>query len=435
MFNYIKAISLGLLLILTDSARLLPVQAEESALTVDQLVQVATKSNPEIQAAESRYKAALARPNQMAALPDPLLSFVSRNGNGNPLPFTELGKDPLSSVGIRLEQEIPYPGKLKLSGRIAQKEAQAASAQVEAIKWRIISQVKRAFYEYARSVKVLQILRESDDLLKRLESIAQSRYSVGLALQQDVLRSQLEISILNQRTTVLEREQTSALAEINRILNRSVDATLPPPSDLKVSNLPATFEAVHQEFVSRAPAVLTSEAMLEREKLSLNLARKQNRPDFMTSVEYANSPAFPDMWEIEFGVRIPIFYNKKQRYGVTESLENLNRAQAELKAAQQDVAFIIKNEFLQIEASQKLLTLYDKGVIPQSNLALESALASYQVGKADFLTTISNFLTLLEYRMNYLGELAKHESAIARLEEAIGRSLANPIASGGQNHE
>ncbi len=101
----------------------------------------------------------------------------------------------------------------------------------------------------------------------------------------------------------------------------------------------------------------------------------------------------------------------------------------------QEVGFNIRNEYLQIQSSEKLIHLYQQAIIPQSGLALESGIASYQVGKADFLTTLSNFLTVLEYRMNYFEELAKHEGAIARLEQALGRPLAGNLQTGEQNHE
>ncbi|HEY4491381.1 MAG TPA: TolC family protein, partial [Acidobacteriota bacterium] len=336
------------------------------------------------------------------------------NGSGNPLPFTELGKDPLSSIGLMWEQEIPYPGKLKLAGQIAEKEARSVQAEIDVVKWMVIAQLKQAFFEYFRADRSLEILDESLDLLKRFEQIADARYSVGEAIQQDVLRAQVEISILSQRITSLEQERASSAAEINRLLNRPVEAPIPKPAAVTMSSFSETAEKLQQEYLLRAPMIRSFEAMLQREKLGLDLAKKQYRPDFMTSVEYANSPSFPDMWEIEFGLRIPIFYKKKQAYAVVEATNNLVRAEKDLTATKQEVSFSIKNEWLQIQASEKLLMLYSDAIIPQSNLALESSIASYQVGKADFLTTISNFLTVLEYRMNYFEELAKHETAIAR---------------------
>ena len=424
-------LKITIILILLIMPAGLSVAQEQQTVSLEQLISELLKSNPDIQAAESRYQAAQARPSQARTLPDPVLSFVSRNGSGNPTPFTELGDDPASSVGLMWEQEFPFPGKLKLAGEVAQKEADSAKADIDTARWNVIADLKQAYYEYFQADKSIRILNDSLGLLKHFEEIAQARYSVGEAIQQDVLRSQVEISILDQRITTMQQEKATAAAEINRLLNRPVDAPLPDPVEITATSFVAPFETVQAEFVAKAPQIRSGEAMVEREQKGLDLAKKQYRPDFMTSVEYANSPSFPDMWEIEFGLRIPIFYKRKQAYGVTEAVHNVSRAQKELRSMQQEIAFTIRNQYLQIQASEKLLKLYSQAVLPQSNLALESSLATYQVGKSDFLTTITNFMTLLEYRMNYYEELARHETAIARLERAVGRPVVLTVQTAG----
>ncbi len=227
----------------------------------------------------------------------------------------------------------------------------------------------------------------------------------------------------------MQQERATATAEINRLLSRPVDSPLPAPDQVTKTQFGFPVEAFEAEILSFAPQLRSAEIMLTREQRNLELAKKQFRPDFMTSVEYANSPNFPDMWEIKFGLRIPIFYKTKQAYGVKEASYNLTRAEKEVRSMRQEIAFTIRNQLLQIQASEKLLRLYEQAVLPQSNLALESSLATYQVGKSDFMTTMSNFMTLLEFRMNVYAELSRHETAIARLERVVGRPVAPRVPS------
>ncbi|MCI0606500.1 TolC family protein [bacterium] len=428
MISFLKSSIIAISLVALSAS------AEPETISLEQLVSALVRNNPDIQAAESRYEAAQVRPSQMRTLPDPVLSFVSRNGSGNPAPFTELGKDPLSSIGVMWKQEFPFPGKLRLSGEMAQKEADAAKVDIETVRWKVISNLKEAYYEYFRVDRSIQILNDSLKLLKHFEEIARARYGVGEGIQQDVLRSQLEISIMDQRITSMQQERATAAAEINRLINRPVDSPLPNPAEVTQTKFVLPAETLESEFITDAPQIRSGEAMVSREQKNLELAKKQFRPDFMTSVEYATSPNFPDMWEIEFGLRIPIFYKTKQAYGVAEASHNLTRTQKELRSMQLEIAFSIRNQFLQIQASEKLLRLYDQAVLPQSNLALESSLATYQVGKSDFLTTMSNFMTLLEYRMNRYAELSRHETAIARLERILGRPVAAVSQAKGESH-
>src|SRR5262249_54696375 len=89
----------------------------QDTVTLDQLINELMKNNPSLQAAQARYLAARARPSQVRTLPDPLISFVTRNNTGNPIPFTRLGDDEFSSFGFMWEQEFPYPGKLDIAGK------------------------------------------------------------------------------------------------------------------------------------------------------------------------------------------------------------------------------------------------------------------------------------------------------------------------------
>ena len=86
------------------------------------------------------------------------------------------------------------PGKLKLRGEIASKEADAASSDLEAIRRRVTADVKTAFFEYWFYDKAIQTTLKDKDLLTKLSQIAEARYRVGKGVQQDVLRSQVEIS-------------------------------------------------------------------------------------------------------------------------------------------------------------------------------------------------------------------------------------------------
>ena len=76
--------------------------------------------------------------------------------------------------------------------------------------------------------------------------------------------------------------------------------------------------------------------------------------------------------------------------------------------------------------SERLLVLYESGIIPQAALSLESALAGYEVGSVDFLTLISNLTTLLNFEMQFYEELAKHEQALANLEPLVATPLTQP---------
>ena len=69
------------------------------------------------------------------------------------------------------------------------------------------------------------------------------------------------------------------------------------------------------------------------------------------------------------------------------------------------------------------MELYSKAVVPRATQALESSMASHEVGTLDFLSLLTNFFSVLQYEVEYYQELASFHEALARLEAATGRQL------------
>jgi outer membrane protein TolC len=176
-------------------------------------------------------------------------------------------------------------------------------------------------------------------------------------------------------------------------------------------------------------AVLRNNTMVERGRLGVALAQREYRPDVGLSYMYQQRSALPDMNGVTVSVNIPIFYKNKQRQGVAEASEDLIGAEKMRDNRLNEVKFELKQQYLSAQASNRLLTLYAKGVVPQSSLALESSMAAYQVGNLDFLSLVANFTTLLDYETDYYRQLADYETALARIEVLTGTDVAGPPAS------
>jgi outer membrane protein TolC len=144
---------------------------------------------------------------------------------------------------------------------------------------------------------------------------------------------------------------------------------------------------------------------------------------------YQQRSALPDMNGVTVSVNIPVFYKSKQRQGVAEASEDLISAEKMRDNRLNEVKFELKQQYLSAKASDRLLTLYSKGVVPQSSLALESSMASYQVGNLDFTSLIANFTTLLDYETDYYRQLADYQTALARIEVLTGADVTGPSVS------
>ncbi len=406
------------------------VQANQEPVTqvllLDDVIREALEKNPEAQSALHTINALRLRVPQVKALPDPM---VSVGWAGNLAPFSVMRGDNSSYRGLAVSEQFPSPGKLKLRGEIASKEADAAQADYEAIRRRVSTEVKAAYYDYFFYDQAIQTTERNKELLEKLSKIAEARYRVGKAMQADVLRSQVEISLLIEKLTVLEQHRATAQARLNVSMVRSPESPLLPAAAVQPATLRYSLDELYALAAANDTTVLRNKSMVEEGRIKIALAQREYRPDIGVSYMYQQRSALPDMNGVTFSVNIPIFYKNKQRQGVAEATENLLGAEKMRDNRLNEVRLELKQQYLGAKASERLLTLYSKGVVPQSSLALESSMASYQVGNVDFLSLLANFTTLLNYETDYYRQLADYQTELARIEALTGSDVTGPVAS------
>jgi outer membrane protein TolC len=413
-----------------------PAAPGEAVINLPDLVAEALARNPAVQAGTHALAAQRAKVAQVRAWPDPTAAI---GWMGNIQPFSVQTGDPSSYRSLSAMETIPYPGKLGLRGAVAAKEAGASQWELEAVRRRLVADVKAAYYDYWFYGKALQTAQHNRELLSQLAQIAEARYRVGKAAQADILRAQVETSMLLQKLATLEQMRSTAQARINTLLARSPDAPLAPAADLGGPvPLHQSLEELYALGRQNDTEYRRMQQVVERNQLATDLARKDYRPDLSVGYMYEQRPALPDMHGLTFTVNVPVFYKTRQREEVEQAKEEEFSAQRTRDSRQNELYFELKQNYLAAQASDRLLQLFSQGIVPQSSLALESSMASYQVGSLDFLSVIGNFTTLLDYQTDYYRELASYQTALARLEALTGADLTsatNPDAGPSAPHQ
>src|SRR6185503_6646697 len=123
------------------------------------------------------------------------------------------------------------------------------------------------------------LLLRNRELLNKLVSMSEARYSVGKAPQQDVFKAQIQVSILETRLVKLEQERVRSEAELNSVLNRRPGTVIGRPEDVKPKVLTVTLDELYAAAVQNSPMLRRDQMMIERSELAINSARKQYYPD------------------------------------------------------------------------------------------------------------------------------------------------------------
>jgi outer membrane protein TolC len=395
--------------------------AELPPVNLEYLITQMLSANPELHAARKRWEAAQKRPGQEKALPDPTVRFGWASA-GAPYPGAGLGSEPTANLGIEFSQMLPFPGKRGLRGSMAQQEARAESFTFQGSELNLVSRLKSAFYELQFAYDAIDLLTRNKILLERLAKLAENRYSVGQATQQDLIKSQVELSLIETRLLEVDREKRSMAAEINSLLNRDVSAGLGRPEPSQIPVLP-TLESMQKSAMESSPTLRARRATIDNRRFGLELSRRNYYPDFELMGGYFNQGSMKDMWEFRVQINIPVFFAHKQRLGVEEAGARLSEAQGTYRTQEQSISYRIKDQYLAAENSRRLMDLYQKLIIPQATLALESSLSSYSTGSIDFLSVLSNFSSILENEMKFYESRTRLLQSVAILSELVGERV------------
>ena len=395
-------------------------QSSPVAGTLASLLDQLDRNNPGLQASRREIDMRVARVAPASAPPDPTVSVGYMGGIGRAF-LSPNAPGAFQQVGA--SQEIPYPGKLALKGRVASTEVDQTRWNYEDVRRRLIADLKLAYFEYVLTERSLAIVQRNKVVLDQFRQIAEAQLAVGKGLQQDVLKAQVEISLLLERITMLERARGALQARINGLLYRDLATPIDANLSFGAAPLPP-LDVLKGQVAERYPALKRDERGIDRGQQALQLANRELLPDFAVDVtSWRQASGMPWLLGIDFTVKVPIYWQRKQRPMIAEAAAALDAAKRTRENTLSMGAAQLTEEYLAAESSRRLMDLYSGSVLPQARLALESSQASYQVGKADFLTLLTNFMTVLTYEVNLEEQTARYRQGLVRIEPFIAEDL------------
>jgi cobalt-zinc-cadmium efflux system outer membrane protein len=400
-------------------------QSEGPLLNVDQLIEEALQNNPEILAAKAKWEVYKEKIPQAFTLEDPMFSFGIIN---LPTNFSFRDED-MTMKEFSISQKLPFPGKRPLMKEMAEKEAEAVSTEIQAKVHQVIKEIKTAYYELSHVYRATEVAQRNKEILESFAKIAEAHYSVGEGIQQDVIKAHVEVSKMIDELIMLEQNKRALEARINILLNRLPETTLGKPEDVILTNFPFTIEELKKMALEMNPALKGMKKMIEMKQKAYDLAKKEYYPDFNLRFAYGQRDNGPEgmkrrnMLTGMMEVNIPIFYKSKQDRKVAEVKADIQVAEAQFQAMKNEVLFMITDMTSMIQRVERQLELYKTGIIPQASLQINSAMSSYRVNKADFMTLLDSQMTLYKYELEYHQALTEYEKNMASLGAVIGKQL------------
>ena len=406
-----------------------------SARAVDPVALLREAENhPALRAAQARSEAARHVAARVMAPQDPEVSLAYTNDT---LSSFTLGESEFSNLALTWSQEVRRSGKRRLAGEVASRSVETAAQVASRVRLQVLSEVKIAYADLLRVDRTAALLAELHTVLDALEQTARRRYEVGEGIQESILKAQTRLLLLEADRKRLELERTAIEARLEAAAGRSDPAPLGPAQIPLEGGLPEDSSWVDQALAEASPEIGEKVSEVARAEAQAQLARWEQKPDYRWTASYQYRGDLDPMVMGMFGIRLPLYKDRKQAQAVAESESDLQAAKADLDALRVKRRSELLEQMAEVQRSETLLALYREGIVPRAQTTFESGRASYAAGRLGLADLLSDLEALLQARKEEVALETQRIQALAALEPMAGRELVRvaevPAASGGDH--
>jgi len=408
------------LTVLLCSLLLTAVTSAHGDPVLEGLIDEALKNSPEIKASQARIEAARLKVPQAGSLPDPMFMVGYQNEGFDRYTYGDMQG---SQWMFSATQQFLFPGKRKLKEEMAARDARSLEAMHELLKLKTAARVREVYFDLFAANKNLEILADKRKLLIRIEELTLSRYASGKAMQQDVVMAQTEKYMLLEKEEMLLQKIRSLEPMLSTVIGRSSGKALPRPVEPEYRPFESDLHKTIETAVEHSPEIQSRRRMIEAAETRLSMAHKEYFPDVaLSGIYYNRTGEFKDMWAATATFNIPLYFSTKQKPAQMEARANVDLAKREMEATQLMIEATVSENYSMLRSSERLIEIYDKGLLPKSRQDIEQTLTAYSTGRLEVVSVIARVKTMLDYESLYWNQRVEREKALARLQ-AIASGL------------
>ena len=417
----------------------------------------AAENNPALRAMHEEWLAALERIPQATSLDDPKLSF------------TYFLQSDTKDYGLGLMQEFPWFGTLRARGDMAAAEAEAALQRLYAARNQVFAEVKKAYFEYAYLDENLRITESQEELLRYMEEVVRAKYAVGMAMEDELLRIQIEQSMVQDRKQGLLQMRPALAAQLTTALGREAAEPLDWPQSCALPPNPPSADVVMARIQTANPELLAMDHMIESRGAAIRMARKMGRPEFGLEIGFErmkpmagmpkttavldaagaannlvtgmnpgpvdalmnantlamtrdnlSTPAVEDDVMLSFSLSLPI-WRKRVKAGIAEAQHKEAGASHDKRRMTLAMESEARMALFGVQDAVRRVSLYEDDLLPKARLTYESVQASYGVNAgASFLDVLESVRRLLDFDLEKAAAVRDLQNAAADLERLMG---------------
>jgi outer membrane protein TolC len=303
----------------------------------------------------------------------------------------------------------------------------------------IVTEVSLAFYELVYIQKALAVAQANLDLNQQMLQISENAYADDKALFYDVSKARAQTAQIQYDILLLKELEKTQKTTINTLLNRAPAASLGQTAGTLPREVVYSLDEVYALAMMHQEDILMAEEKVHKSEQAMQLTRFETLPSFKLGLFYAgigdpdvpNPPpdAGDDAVGVQFGMNIPL-WSGKNKSRTAQALAEKQKAQAEKIDTANRVKAGISRLWFKLENAERLITLYEKDLLPQAVSSVQTAETWFKQGQGSFADFLEIQATAYNFQLSLTRAKADYAKTLVLLEQAAGAVLD---AKTGQN--
>lgn len=371
--------------------------APESILTLDDLEATALANSPAVQQASSQVAAARGEWLQVGLPPNPVVGYSGQQlGSGGQA----------EQQGVYLGQTFITGKKLCLNRKTAAWKIQQAENRYEAIRLRVLTDVRIGYYEVLIAQKRRELAKQLVEISDQGVTAAEALFRGEEVSEADPLRARVDAD--NARIVL-----QNAINEHRAAWRRLAAFVGTPDMPLQYIQGELTPEAIElawdeqiERILTESPEIAAALANVESANWAVQRARAEVIPDIeVQAVIQDDRGTGSSNANLQVSLPIPI-YNRNQG-GIKKAIAEAAAAQRSVDRLAMDLQTRLAAAHQRYRSAQNQVEQYSRkgGIVANAQRTLELVRAGYQAEEFDIVDLLTAQRTYFQTNLAYLDSL------------------------------
>ena len=355
-------------------------------------------------------------------LPDPRMSVGLSN---MPLDTFNLNQEPMTQLRIGINQTFPRGDTLALQQRQKMQQSEINPYLRDNRKANIAVQVSILWLNTFLAQQSIELIQNDRELFEQLVDLTGVRYTsaAGLARQQDLVRSELELTRLDDRLAMLRQLQNTNKQKLSQwlpyqLLGKSLSSVTPdiePPTTRLTSLGQAT------DFFANHPTVRAHDKRIQIAQTKVSLTQQSLKPAYSVGASYGYRDNAPmgrqraDFISLDLSFDIPYFTEKRQKPKIRASRYTASARQTERILLFKELFSNYQQANAQLDVLDERKILFEDVLLDQMNDLTETTLSAYTADEGDFEEVMRAYIGELNAKIELLEIDVERQKVISRL--------------------